>query len=198
MQSFGSVVMLLGAALSWTASAGGGETENQRTDAIPPHQPLPLEGVHAYTDKLSVAAGETIRFHVSSTHPYRLEVCRLGLDMDSPHTDEVLHTWKVDEPVMQPIHPGSYVHVEKGLDADEPERAVDPLRRPMRLDVTSPRFHVACPAAVRRPARRIRRAGGRSRGRGCSGGGGRCLGCSRRGRRRLGRFVRLFWVPGGI
>ena len=57
---------------------------------IPSHQPLPLEGVHAYTDKLSVAAGETIRFHVSSTLPYQLEVCRLGLDMDSPHTDEVL------------------------------------------------------------------------------------------------------------
>ncbi len=91
---------------------------------IPSHQPLPLEGVHAYTDKLSVAAGETIRFHVSSTLPYQLEVCRLGLDMDSPHTDEVLHAWKVSEPVMQPIHPGSYIHVEKGLAADEPIEAL--------------------------------------------------------------------------
>jgi len=121
MKSFRSVVILLGAAFCWTASAVGGDAEE---GAIPPHLPLPLVGVHAYTDKLSVAAGETIRFHVSSTHPYQLEVCRLGLDMDSPHTDEVLHTWKVNEPVMQPIHPGSYIHVEKGLVADEPIEAL--------------------------------------------------------------------------
>ena len=46
--------------------------------AIPPHRPQVVEGIHAYTDRVSVAAGETIRFHVSSSHPYELQVCRLG------------------------------------------------------------------------------------------------------------------------
>ena len=87
---------------------------------VPPHTPLPLTGVHAYTDKLSVAAGETIRFHVSSTHPYRFEACRLGTDVDGPTQDEVMQVWQVNDPVMQPIHPGSYIHVENGLPSDRP------------------------------------------------------------------------------
>ncbi len=57
--------------------------------AIPPHRPLTIEGIHAYTDRVSVAAGETIRFHVSSSHPYELQVCRLGTDVDSPARDEL-------------------------------------------------------------------------------------------------------------
>ena len=60
---------------------------------IPPHRPLTVEGVHAYTDRVSVAAGESIRFHVSSSHPYELQVCRLGTDVDSPSRDEILHSF---------------------------------------------------------------------------------------------------------
>ena len=71
--------------------------------------------MHAYADQLSVAAGASIRFHVSSTHAYEFQVCRLGSDVDSPAKDEVLKSWQVDKPLMQPIHPGSYLNVEKGL-----------------------------------------------------------------------------------
>jgi hypothetical protein len=85
--------------------------------SIPPHRPLVVEGIHAYTDRLSVAAGDTIRFHVSSSHPYELEICRLGTDVDSPARDELLHSFGKSPPAVQPIHPGSYLIVDKPLDA---------------------------------------------------------------------------------
>ena len=85
--------------------------------AIPPHQPMVVEGIHAYTDRVSVAAGEPIRFHVSSSYPYELTVCRLGTDVDGPSKDEVLHSFGPTPAAIQPIHPGSYAVAEKSLDA---------------------------------------------------------------------------------
>lgn len=61
--------------------------------AIPPHHSQAVEGVHAYTDRLSLPAGGVVRFHVSSSHPYELQVCRLGPDADSADHDEVLHSF---------------------------------------------------------------------------------------------------------
>jgi hypothetical protein len=98
---------------------GGKPGPATRIDAIPAHQPLAVEGVHAYTDRISVAAGESVRFHISSSHPYELQVCRLGLDVDSPEKDEILHSFGPAPAAVQPIHPGSYI-VAKGLEpADE-------------------------------------------------------------------------------
>ncbi len=91
---------------------------------MPPHRPLPLDGVHAYTDQVSVAAGETIDFHVSSTHPYEFQVCRLGPDVEGPDQDEILHSWEIVEPIMQPIHPGSYMHVETHLPENQELQAM--------------------------------------------------------------------------
>ena len=85
-------------------------------DQIPPHRPLRIEGIHAYTDRVSVAAGEPIRFHVSSSLPYELQICRLGTDVDSVDRDLVLHSFGPSDPRLQPIHPGSYLHVEKRID----------------------------------------------------------------------------------
>jgi hypothetical protein len=89
--------------------------DKPRIDQVPPHQPLAIEGVHAYTDRISVAAGETVRFHVSSSCPYELQVCRLGLDVDGPDRDQVLHSFGQSPAAVQPIHPGSYI-VAKGLE----------------------------------------------------------------------------------
>src|SRR5262245_24531477 len=98
---------------SFTPVNEAGKLAAENVCALPPQRALPLEGVHAYTDQVSVAAGETIRFHVSSTDPYELQVCRLGVDVDDPASDEVLHSFKNAKPVVQPIHPGSYLHVDK-------------------------------------------------------------------------------------
>jgi hypothetical protein len=87
--------------------------------AIPPHRPQTVDGVHAYTDRVSVAAGDTVRFHVSSSVPYELQVCRLGIDVDSPALDEVLHTFARAQAHVQPIHPGSYLVADQPLPAGE-------------------------------------------------------------------------------
>lgn len=79
---------------------------------------LDVPGVHSYAQKI-ITAGDTIQFRTSATVPYELSICRLGHAIDDPAGDEVLKTFPVAEPVTQPIHPGSFVHVEKGLPAEE-------------------------------------------------------------------------------
>ncbi len=88
--------------------------------AIPPHQALTVEGVHAYTDRVSVAAGDVIRFHVSSSYPYELQVCRLGPNADGPSKDEVLHSFGQSPAAVQPIHPGSYALADQPPDPQVP------------------------------------------------------------------------------
>ncbi|MBH1964103.1 MAG: LamG domain-containing protein [Comamonadaceae bacterium] len=82
---------------------------------IAPHRAVELPGLHAYADQISVEAGQEISLHVSSDRPYSVSLCRLGPDLDSPAKDEVLEQRLALEPRLQPIHPGSYVHIAKGL-----------------------------------------------------------------------------------
>ncbi|MFT6862819.1 MAG: N,N-dimethylformamidase [Akkermansiaceae bacterium] len=81
---------------------------------IPAHQPVDLPGLHAYAQK-SIAAGEEIEFRVSSSVPYNLSLVQLGSDPENRNQDPVLETFRVEKPKSQPIHPGSYLHVSKGL-----------------------------------------------------------------------------------
>src|SRR5687767_2402500 len=78
-------------------------------------KPLLVPGVHLYTGYQSVAAGQTIRFHVSSSVPYVLSVVRLGPQVDDPAADEVLHEFPKAPAAIQAIHPGSYVQVDKSF-----------------------------------------------------------------------------------
>jgi hypothetical protein len=84
-------------------------------DSIPPHRAPPLTGLHLYTDKPNYTAGDAVTAYISSTVRCQAEIVRLGDDLDSPAHDEVLHSASIEQPALQPIHPGSYVHVEKGL-----------------------------------------------------------------------------------
>lgn len=85
----------------------------------PGRQAIELQGLHAYPDRESVPAGETIRFHVSSQVPYRFRVTRLGLEVDDRSSDETIYQAGEKSPArVQPIHQGSYVRVGKGLPAD--------------------------------------------------------------------------------
>lgn len=85
---------------------------------IPPHRAIELPGLHAYASAVSVAAGEAIGFHVSSSVPYRFSLCALGPEPDDAARDPVLCAGGEHPARLQPIHPGSYVHVERGLPAD--------------------------------------------------------------------------------
>lgn len=90
---------------------------------IPPHRAIALPGLHAYASAVSVAAGEAIGFHVSSSVPYRFSFCALGPDADDASRDPVLHAGGEHPARVQAIHPGSYVHIERGL----PEGALEAL-----------------------------------------------------------------------
>ncbi|NUQ61393.1 MAG: LamG domain-containing protein [Pirellulales bacterium] len=96
---------------------------------------LDLPGLHAYAEKV-VTAGQTLHFRTSSTVPYELSICRLGPKVDDPSGDEVLETLVNSKPIQQPIHPGSFIHVDKGLPADQPLGAlsIQCWVRPWRLN----------------------------------------------------------------
>ena len=61
--------------------------------AAPANGAIELQGLHAYPDRESVPAGETIRFHVSSRVPYRFGVSKLGLRVDDRASDETIFWW---------------------------------------------------------------------------------------------------------
>lgn len=84
--------------------------------ALPPHRELKLPGVHAYTDAKSVHAGDEISLFVSSDVPYTLTVFRPERT-DQDDEPDSLHSLEVTNPCVQPIHPGSYIHVPRGLEA---------------------------------------------------------------------------------
>ena len=123
-------VFYVAALLAFPALISAGEDEPNSLA-----KPLELAGLHAYADKI-LCAGETIHFRVSSTEPYELSVCRLGHEVDDPSGDEALFTFPKSPPVAQPIHPGSFVLVEKAFPADKPLDAVtlECWVRPWRLN----------------------------------------------------------------
>ena len=86
-----------------------------------PLERIDLEGVHAYADH-SVHAGEVITFRVSSDAPYKIEIVRLGPDMDKPSSGDTVVLDETSKPLeksfeasVQPITPGSYVLIDQAL-----------------------------------------------------------------------------------
>ena len=100
-------------------ASGGRADEPRQPGAAPPHRALRLEGLHAYPLEHSVAAGDALQLCVSAAAPYRLSICRLGIGFEDPGADVSLAEWREPHGAMQPIHPGSYIHVERPV--------VDPL-----------------------------------------------------------------------
>jgi N,N-dimethylformamidase len=107
-------------------------------------------GVYAYAAN-SIAAGETVHFHVSSDRDYQLSIYRLGADPDSSASDVELQRFPPSPARIQSIHPGSYVHVAKALPASQALGAfsAECWVRPWRTDrwqglVTQHRFPDAC------------------------------------------------------
>ncbi|MFM8359240.1 MAG: N,N-dimethylformamidase beta subunit family domain-containing protein [Verrucomicrobiota bacterium] len=92
-----------------------------------------MPGVHGYADAVSVRAGETLGLHFSSTVPYRVEILRLGTPVDDPAGDSLLHAFPETAASPQPIHPGSYIHVEKRLRVAPRAFTVEAWVRPWTL-----------------------------------------------------------------
>jgi hypothetical protein len=93
-----------------------------------------LPGVYGYADAESVAAGQTIRFYLSSSSPCRVSICRLGTSVDDPAADEVLHRFAPLAAAQQPLYPGSYVFVESGLRGTYRGFGAEGWVRPWRID----------------------------------------------------------------
>jgi N,N-dimethylformamidase len=93
----------------------GWSAARSNEQSIPPHTGTIVPGVHGYADQASVAAGDKITFHISSTIPHQLAIYRLGNDPDSPAQDELVHSLGAMPATPQPIHPGSYIHIEKNI-----------------------------------------------------------------------------------
>ncbi len=104
----------------FSLSAQGAEkvkADTVSSEDIPPHHAIDLPGLHAYAQK-SIEAGEEIEFRVSSSVPYDLSVVKLGADPENRDKDPVLQSFRVQQPQTQPIHPGSYLHVDKALPSE--------------------------------------------------------------------------------
>jgi N,N-dimethylformamidase len=118
-------------ALPWTPLPVHGSAPGP---GIPPHRALDVYGVHAYPADHSVAAGDELQLHVSNSVPYRLSICRLGLRVDDPEGDEVVHEFPEASPFPQRIHPGSYVHIDNALPAPLKGLTLECWVRPWRID----------------------------------------------------------------
>lgn len=102
--------------------------------SIPAHQPLQVAGIHGYAEAHSVAAGSPIRFHFSSEVPFRVAICRLGQQVDEPARDEVVFEVGSFPAHPQPIHPGSYVHIERRLRGDRRALSLEAWVQPWSLE----------------------------------------------------------------
>ncbi len=130
-QSGAGVAALAG--IGWSEGTAAQESPRPVSRSeIPPHRPLIVPGVYLYADRQSAAPGEEVSFHVSSTIPYHFSVCRLGLKVDDPAGDGILHRLPRMMPIPQAIHPGSYIHVERGLAGPIQALSIECWLRPAR------------------------------------------------------------------
>lgn len=104
------------------------------TPDFPPHKPLLVPGVFLYSDAESVAPGDTLSLHLSNSVSCRVQIVRLGTDIDSPASDTVVHEFPASAPSVQPIHPGSYVHINQPLTGRLPALTIECWVRPWSLD----------------------------------------------------------------
>ena len=102
--------------------------------AIPPHTPLTVDGVHGYATGHSVAAGEEIGFHLSNDVPVEAAAVRLGHAIDDPVGDAVVAELGRFPARLQPIHPGSYVHVERRIEKAPSALTLECWVRPWSLE----------------------------------------------------------------
>ncbi|MBX3733160.1 MAG: LamG domain-containing protein [Verrucomicrobiae bacterium] len=93
-----------------------------------------VAGVHGYAEAHSVTAGSRIWFAVSSDVPYRLELVRLGIEVDDPAGDLVIHDAGTFPAGRQPIHPGSHVHVPRGIRGSRKALTIECWVRPWSLE----------------------------------------------------------------
>lgn len=102
--------------------------------SIPPHSAQWVPGVHVYADRESAQPGDTVAFQISADQPVEAAVFRLGPLVDDPAGDRLILDFGRLEPGVQPIHPGSYVHVARALPSGLRTLTIEAWVRPWRID----------------------------------------------------------------
>ena len=98
--------------------SGTDRPSGESVSELPAHQCTNFSGLHAYAQK-SIVAGDEIVFRVSSSVPYDLRVLRLAGEVDDPESDVEIGKFTDAEPMVQPVHLGSYVHVDDPIEPAE-------------------------------------------------------------------------------
>lgn len=98
------------------------------------HTPMTVPGVHGYASAHGVAAGGEIVFHTSADVPAQATIVRLGHEIDDPAGDSVIREIGSLPAAIQPIHPGSYVHVERRLEGPLTAMTLECWVRPWSID----------------------------------------------------------------
>ncbi|MEY2427923.1 MAG: hypothetical protein QOJ40_808 [Verrucomicrobiota bacterium] len=120
------------AGVSMLPSRGMASAFRGKPNDVPGHQGMLVPAVHGYAAQ-SVCAGQTLNFHISSTVPHRLTICRLGHNAEDTTADEILHRFPVSTPSPQPIHPGSYIYVPKQINEPLTQLTLECWVRPAKL-----------------------------------------------------------------
>jgi len=85
-----------------------------------PARRVPVRETSGYVERIGVAPGETVRFHVNPTAAYQLDVIRLGrsalidplADTSSDRAEaRAIASFRHEQAAPQAIEPGSHVHV---------------------------------------------------------------------------------------
>ncbi len=123
------------AALALGAPLAAPAADRPRTSSgLPPHRALRVPGVHVYADRESAFPGEKVRFQISADAPCTAAIHRLGTSVDDPASDTLVQDFDRIDPGVQPIHPGSYVHVAAGLRSGPRAFTLEAWVRPWRID----------------------------------------------------------------
>jgi hypothetical protein len=83
--------------------------------AAVPNRAIAVTSLKAYAEP-ALYPGDTLHVRINAPNEYSLSVVRLGWDVESSDQDWEIHSVAPTAAQLQPIHPGSYVHVEEALE----------------------------------------------------------------------------------
>lgn len=84
---------------------------------LPPHEPTPVPGFHAYSTAMSRAPGETLDVRVSNDGPVNIAIVRHG--RTTKESTPVANVGDHIEARLHPVHRGSYVRIDGAIEPSE-------------------------------------------------------------------------------
>jgi hypothetical protein len=95
---------------------------------------MAVPGIHVYVDRESFAPGAEVRIHLSADVPTRMTIQQLGVEVDNPEADTLIKDFGTVPASLQPIRPGSWVHIDKSLRRSPRQFTIETWFRAWRVD----------------------------------------------------------------